>query len=121
MLSRAKQNSFLPDNSFVYAMWKYEKNDNPIFSRSWANHPQGKCGGTKVGRLLNVLSSVKFSLDAFATIYKDCKCKEVTASGKAGAEVGNSMGEEVDKSAQSSSPREVNKTIEMRVLYWQYP
>ena len=62
---------------------------------------------------------MKFSLDAFATIYKDCKCKEVTASGKAGAEVGNTK--EVDKSAQSFSPREVNKTIEMRVLYWQYP
>ena len=45
----------------------------------------------------------------------------MTSSVEAGAEVGNTEGEEVDKSAQSSSPREVNKTIEMRVLYWQYP
>ena len=45
----------------------------------------------------------------------------MTASGETGAEVGNTKGEEVDKSAQSFSPREVNVTIEMRVLYWQYP
>ena len=115
MFRCAKKSSFLSDNPFVHAMWKYEKNDSPIFSRSSANHPQGKSGGTKVGRLFNVLPSVKFSLDAFATIYKDCKCKEVTASGKAGGEVGNTEGEEVDKSAQSFSTREVNKTIEMRV------
>ena len=49
MFRRAKESSFLSDNSFVYAMWKGKKNDSPIFSRSSANHPQGKSGGTKVG------------------------------------------------------------------------
>ena len=54
-------------------------------------------------------------LQLFTWSLLERKCEEVTASVEAGVEVGNTMVEEVDKSAQSFSPREVNKTIEMRV------
>ena len=60
-------------------------------------------------------------LQLFTWSLLERKCEEVTASVEAGVEVGNTMVEEVDKSAQSFSPREVNKTIEMRVLHGQYP
>ena len=54
-------------------------------------------------------------LQLFTWSLLERKCEEVTASVEAGVEVGNTMVGEVDKSAQSFSPREVNKTIEMRV------